>query len=70
MLRTDLAPEELPVDSGSIDENNIDLVDEAEDIAPGTLTHLTVDLTPGRYVLVCNIAGHYSAGMRLGLTVT
>jgi len=70
VLRTDVAPDALPVDGDVINEDNIDLVDEVEDVAPGTLTHLTVDLTPGRYVLVCNIAGHYSAGMHVGFTVT
>ena len=70
VLRTDVAADTLPVDGGVINEDNIDLVDEVEDIAPGTLSYLTVDLTPGRYVLVCNIAGHYSAGMRVGFTVT
>jgi uncharacterized cupredoxin-like copper-binding protein len=30
---------------------------------------VTIDLTPGKYVLICNIAGHYVLGMRTGFTV-
>jgi uncharacterized cupredoxin-like copper-binding protein len=25
---------------------------------------LTLDLTPGHYAVVCNLPGHYAAGMR------
>lgn len=39
-------------------------------IAPGTLGWTTLTLTPGRYELFCNIAGHYSSGMYTELDVT
>jgi uncharacterized cupredoxin-like copper-binding protein len=29
---------------------------------------LTLTLPPGRYVLVCNLIGHYELGMHAGLT--
>ena len=28
---------------------------------------LALDLAPGKYVLICNVAGHYQLGMRAGL---
>jgi DNA-binding NarL/FixJ family response regulator len=31
--------------------------------------NLTVQLKPGRYVVLCNLAGHYSGGMRANLSV-
>lgn len=31
--------------------------------APGATRQLTVDLSPGRYVLFCNMEGHYMGGM-------
>ena len=37
---------------------------------PGHSTQLTVTLPPGRYVLFCNMEGHYMAGMFSELTVT
>ncbi len=43
---------------------------EGEGIAPGTTGWVTLDLAPGRYELVCNIAGHYAAGMYALLVVT
>jgi uncharacterized cupredoxin-like copper-binding protein len=37
---------------------------------PGTTRYLKVHLNPGRYVLFCNMAGHYMAGMYTTLTVS
>ena len=70
IIRTDDAPDALPVENGVIPEDQIDLVDEAEDIAPGTDTSLSANLTAGSYVLVCNLPSHYGAGMRAAFTVT
>jgi uncharacterized cupredoxin-like copper-binding protein len=69
VIRSDLEPGQLPVDNGLIPEDQIDLVDEAEDIAPGTSTTLSVNLAAGSYVLVCNLPGHYEAGIYSGFTV-
>ena len=55
IIRTDDAPDAFPVENGEIPEDQVDLVDEAEDIAPGTDTSLSANLTAGSYVLVCNL---------------
>ena len=39
-------------------------------IAPGASGWATVTLTPGRYELICNIAGHYWTGMYAELDVS
>jgi hypothetical protein len=39
-------------------------------IAPGGASWTTVTLQPGRYELVCNVPGHYAAGMYAELDVT
>ena len=39
-------------------------------ILPRSSGWVSVDLPPGRYELVCNFAGHYTAGMYTQLTVT
>jgi uncharacterized cupredoxin-like copper-binding protein len=39
-------------------------------IVPGATSWVTVDLAPGRYELVCNLPGHYAAGMYSQLTVS
>ena len=38
-------------------------------IGPGTTGWTTITLPPGRYELICNIAGHYGAGMYAALDV-
>lgn len=80
LIKTDLAPEQLPVDAnGAVDENGagIDIIGEIEGIPLGTNIHTAAfDLAPGKYVLICNIydAGereaHYHEGMRAAFTVT
>lgn len=44
-------------------------VGEAGDIKPGQTKKLTLTLKPGKYVLLCNLAGHYKAGQYAGFTV-
>ena len=38
-------------------------------IRPGRTRRDTVTLAPGRYVLLCNLPGHYAAGQRAALVV-
>jgi uncharacterized cupredoxin-like copper-binding protein len=45
------------------------VIDEVEDIKPGRSATLTLNLKAGRYVLLCNLAGHYPGGMHAGLRV-
>jgi uncharacterized cupredoxin-like copper-binding protein len=79
VIRTDLDPTALPTDeNGAVDESGagIEVVDEVEEIPVGDTPTLTVDLTAGSYVLICNIfdesenEAHYQEGMRTGLTVS
>jgi len=39
-------------------------------ILPGASSWVTLTLAPGRYELVCNLPGHYAAGMYTEFTVT
>jgi uncharacterized cupredoxin-like copper-binding protein len=41
-----------------------------QEIVPGATSWVTVNLAPGRYELVCNLPGHYAAGMYSQLTVS
>jgi uncharacterized cupredoxin-like copper-binding protein len=38
-------------------------VGEVEGIAPGAKANKTLRLRPGHYALICNLPGHYKAGM-------
>ena len=42
---------------------------EIEPFGPGATKRLTLTLAPGKYVLICNMPGHYKAGQRLAFTV-
>jgi len=42
---------------------------QGDGIAPGASSWVSVTLRPGRYELVCNLPGHYAAGMYTQLTV-
>jgi hypothetical protein len=40
------------------------------DLAAGGSETVSADLTPGRYELICHLAGHYQAGQKLPFEVT
>ena len=70
ILKTDDAPDALPVKDNTVEEDKVDVVDEAEDIAPSTTATLTTDLEAGSYVIICNIPTHYGLGMHAAFTVS
>ena len=43
---------------------------EAEGIKADSVSNLAITLTPGHYVLICNLPDHYKAGMRVAIDVT
>jgi len=47
-----------------------DVADTGTNLKAGESRNLTATLQAGKYVMVCNIAKHYSLGMRAPLTVT
>lgn len=73
VFKTDLAEDQLPTDeNGDVDESGegIELVDEIEDIEGGSTQSLSVNLDGASYVLICNLPGHYQAGMHASFTVS
>ena len=69
VLRHNGSADGLPVVHFKAAEDESAKVGEAEGLKPGKSTRLTLNLKPGRYVLLCNIVGHYQLGMRTGLLV-
>jgi uncharacterized cupredoxin-like copper-binding protein len=71
-FRTDLPEDQLPLGvDGRINEDALPkALDTETDLTPGSQRSVTVPLTPGRYVLVCNLLNHYKMGMHLVVTVT
>ncbi len=69
VIRTDLAADKLPVKSGTVDLNGLEVAGSKKDIERREKTSLEVELNPGAYVLICNISGHYALGMHTSLVV-
>ena len=71
IFKTDKPADALPLKGGDVNEDALHSVaDSGDALAPGgTKTVSTADLSPGHYVAVCNLPGHYKAGMYLDLTV-
>jgi uncharacterized cupredoxin-like copper-binding protein len=73
VFKTDLAPTDLPLNSeGVVDEEGpgVTHVDEIPGIGTGCTSALMLDLDSGKYVFICNLPGHYAAGMTVGFTVS
>jgi uncharacterized cupredoxin-like copper-binding protein len=71
VAQTDLPADQIPVnpDTHLVDEEQLTVLGEVEDLGSGAIKRLTLDLKPGRYVLICNLATHYQSGMHTELTV-
>ena len=73
VVRTDRAPDKLPLQSDGLTVNEeargIDLIDEAEGLDIDDRQTLVLDLAAGQYVMYCNLEGHYLGGMYAALTV-
>jgi uncharacterized cupredoxin-like copper-binding protein len=73
LVKSDLAPGALPtLANGEADEDSFaaaDLPGEIGETEAGATGTLTVTLPAGKYVMLCNVPGHYKAGMYGTLTV-
>jgi uncharacterized cupredoxin-like copper-binding protein len=62
----------LPYDDNlqKVDEDAAGHLGEVAELEPGQSGALRLTLKPGRYILYCNIAGHYAVGMWTLITVS
>lgn len=74
IVRTSLPGGDLPLRSDGITVNEEllkpDIVGSIDFVPPGGTKATTLRVRPGRYVLLCNMSGHYLAGMHVDLVVT
>jgi uncharacterized cupredoxin-like copper-binding protein len=56
----------LTIDEESLEHDEVGVLEPG---APQSVRDLAVRLTPGRYVLLCNMSGHYLGGMSRTLVV-
>ena len=73
VVRTDRAPDELPLQGDGLTVNEeapgIELLDEVEGLDIDDRQTLVLDLAAGNYILYCNLEGHYLGGMHAAFTV-
>jgi uncharacterized cupredoxin-like copper-binding protein len=67
LIRTKRAAGALPTKGGRASEQGA--VGEIPEQQPGERASHTFKLKPGKYVFICNVPGHYRAGMYGTLTV-
>ena len=72
LVRLKSADAKIPLltEKHRVDEKQLQSLGEVEDLAPGADGQLKADLEAGTYLLLCNLKGHYEAGMQAVLTVT
>lgn len=57
-------------DENRVDEEKAGHLGEVSELDPGQSGELGIDLKAGKYILYCNIPGHFVSGMWTVLTVT
>jgi uncharacterized cupredoxin-like copper-binding protein len=67
VVKSNAAPGKLPVTNGRVSEKTS--AGEVPDVEPGASKSVTLKLAAGKYILLCNIKGHYQAGQWIGFTV-
>lgn len=73
VVKTDYKVGKIPLGANNrFDEEGegLEVIDEIPEWVPKTTGTLTVKLEPGAYQLLCNIEGHYAAGMHTAFTVS
>lgn len=75
LFKTNKNPANLPTEAnGNVDEERLDKeaeeAGEIADVEAGETKSEEFDLTPGKYVIFCNLPGHYAQGMYGTVTVT
>jgi uncharacterized cupredoxin-like copper-binding protein len=74
LFKTDFAHDKLPLDpDGRVIEDADGIVnafDTGDSIDAGATKHFDIALTPGNYVMLCNLPAHYGKGMHIPFKVT
>ena len=69
VIRSDAAPDGLPQAPGVADESQLEVVGRIDQWPGGDVRETTFSLTAGKYLLICNLPGHYQLGMTAAFTV-
>ena len=72
LFQTSMDPGSFPVSGNRIDEEGVTgakSVGEIADVGPELTKRHRFQLKPGKYAMICNVPGHYKAGMYGSLVV-
>ena len=71
VVKTEIPVGEFLIEGGLFpeDQTGIEVIDEIPPFSVGRTEELTVNLSEGQYQLVCNLPGHYQAGMHTAFIV-
>lgn len=70
VARTKRKPGKLPTSkSGDVKEGAINVIGEISELPPGEVGKTELQLKSGKYVMFCNVPGHYAQGMHGRITV-
>ena len=67
LIKTDVPFDQLPTADAKAKEDG--LIKQVKSLGVGKVQMVSADLAAGKYVIICNVAGHYQLGMRAALTV-
>jgi uncharacterized cupredoxin-like copper-binding protein len=67
LIKTDIPFDQLPTADAKAKEDG--LIKQVKSLGVGKVQLVSADLAAGKYVIICNVAGHYQLGMRAALTV-
>ena len=72
LVKLNAADQQIPLamKKHRVEEAQLKTLGEVADLQPSDTGSLKARLKPGTYMLLCNIKGHYEAGMWTKLTVT
>lgn len=72
VVKTDIAVGQIPLVGDRFEEpsDGIEVIDEIGEYPAGETKTLSLSLDSGNYQLVCNLPGHYAAGMHTAFEVT
>lgn len=69
VIKTDVAHDKLEQAAGIVDETKYKPLVRSKQLNGAESQELAAELTAGKYVLLCNVAGHYGLGMHTAFTV-
>ena len=69
VIRSDVAVDGLAIEGGKANEGGLDILAAIPEFQGGSTVSTTLELTPGQYLLFCNVPAHYQLGMVVSVTV-